>query len=93
MKYRIFTFNQGCTRAGKVLTDSDMEAYHNYTFEGDDYPDDVYLHEGTAKEITTWSKAVLDADLGGATNSNILFHHKVAQNVLNALETEAHSPR
>ena len=82
MKHRIFTFNQSCTRAGKVLTDSQMEAFHNHTFEGDDYPDDVQLHEGTTEELIKYNQRELEIDKFGTA-----FRHKVARNVLRALNS------
>ena len=80
--HRIFVYAQHTNQAGKVLTDSQMEAFHNYTFGGDDYPDDVTLFEGTTEDLTEW--AIKSATMPILT-SNDMFNKNVAQNVLNAL--------
>jgi len=80
--HRIFVYAQHTNQAGKVLTDSQMEAFHNYTFEGDDYPDDVMLHEGTTEDLTEWA---IKATMPIVTSANDMFNKKVAANVLNAL--------
>ena len=82
--HRIFIYAQHTNQAGKVLTESQMEAFHNYTFEGDDYPDDVTLFEGTTENLTEWAEYYIkmrSAPLG----ANAGFMAKVAQNVLDAL--------
>jgi len=80
--HRIFVYAQHTNQAGKVLTDSQMEAFHNYTFDGDDYPDDVTLFEGTTENLTEWAEYYIKMPI---VTSNEMYLSQVAQNVLDSL--------